>query len=141
LSKEIYNINQEIENIEKWEEEKDEFGSLLNSMSFQKDIIKKNKAFLENLKNSKNKEKIEDYNKNLKEISNYKKIIFQTEQIILKINNFIKEIQEIDKDNIFLKPNLTEYKENIVKVKLEFEDKISKKFLENDTIKKDLSEN
>jgi len=139
LSEKINDINDKIEDIKRWKEQKDEFWQFINSETFQKELIRKNSALLENLKNSKNKDRIEEYNKNLKEISNHKKVIFQAKQILSKIEAFVNEIKEIDKDNLFQEPDLSEYKKKLEEIKAKNEEEIVAKEAKNELIKQELS--
>ncbi len=138
LNNDIYNINQEIDKIENREKQKDEMGNLINSITFQDEIINKNKKLIENLQNSKTKEQIKNYNKNLKEISKDKNTIEQADKIITKIDSFVEEVKNINKDNIFEKIDLQEYKNKITEKKKEFETSIKNKEENNDKIKEEL---
>lgn len=139
---EISNINNEIYKIEQWKLYKNEQGELVNTKTFQENIIKINNILLENLKNSKNKRDIEKYNYNLSEISKLKKIISVCESVLVKTNNFISDIDNLIKNDETLKsPNLDDYKKEIEALKNSFSSKITNEDLENESIKKSLQEN
>lgn len=142
LSEEILKTNQEIEQIEEWLEDKDEFGNSTHQENFQNEIIARNKTLLENLKNSKNKQKIETYNENLKLISSYKDTFNTAELIEDRIKTFLSELQELiagDTEHFAL-PDLQIYQKTIFNIKQEIYKKIQEKEKENKKIKKDFDE-
>jgi energy-coupling factor transporter ATP-binding protein EcfA2 len=141
LSEKIFNINKSIEEIEEWKNETDEDGEKINSPQFHKKIIDTNTKLLNNLKNSKNKEKIEEYNDNLVEISKYRNIKEVGELILEKVEEFESEIESIigqDNEN-FQGLDLKAYKKEIGNVVETSNTKIKGKENENKKIKIALS--
>lgn len=145
LSTEISNINLQIDGIEDWKNEKDEFGDLVNSKEFHDLSIKKNTTLLESLKNSKNKENIENFNKNLKVCSGFKKIINDADSILNKVGIFLTDVERIvaqgEPERFFTVPNLKDYIKEVKAVRESYETKIKDKEAENEVIKKELSVN
>lgn len=142
LSDTIFELNQEIEATEEWLADTDEFGNLIHQENFQKEIVKRNQILLENLKNSKNKKKIEKFNENLKLISSYKDIIDIAEIISEKIENFVIEIANLIPANVkdFKLPDLVSYKKDILGVRTEKGKLIKDKLKENEALRHELDE-
>ncbi|MEA4967683.1 MAG: hypothetical protein VB048_06150 [Bacteroidaceae bacterium] len=142
LAQEIDNTIQKIYSLQKWAKVTDEDGNSINSEEFNNTVIKKNKALLDNLKNSKNKEQIDKYNLNLTKISDANKIISTSESILVKINDFLltlnEDIQNGDK-TLFNLPNLTPYKSEISAIAEKYKEKIRIFHEDNDAIKNSLT--
>ncbi len=119
LTSEINKINREIQDCTDYRGKKNESSEEINTQVYCDKIIKTNQTLLSNITNSKNKEDIEHYNKNLKEISKLQNLIKKAEIIEEKIKDFVSDIEstisQLDEDGkkSFSIPVLTEYNKSV----------------------------
>lgn len=146
LTSEINKINREIQDCTDYRGKKNESSEEINTQVYCDKIIKTNQTLLSNITNSKNKEDIEHYNKNLKEISKLQNLIKKAEIIEEKIKDFVSDIEstisQLDEDGkkLFSIPVLTEYNKSVKTTKEDCKNRIHTFEATNQAIEDSLKE-